>query len=1067
MYKKILLLTMVIGIAWISSGQVRKIEGTVLSKDGHPVIGALVAPEKGNQKTLTDSFGHFIVVSSPNDTGLIISHNGYVSQKISIHRHGTPLLVVLESEAATLEDIVVSTGYQTLSKEKTIGAYTTINNNLLNRSISTDIISRLENVASGLQFDRRYNGTPSLIVRGQSTIQSNAAPLIIVDNFPYEGDINHINPNDIENVTILKDAAAASIWGARAGNGVIVITTKKGQAEHAPQIQLNSNLTIGTKPDLYYSRQFLNASDFIDVEKTLFTSGYYSSLESNPTHPVLSPVVELLIGERDGTVNSIDAEKAISSYRTQDVRKDFSKYFYQNSTNQQYALSLKGGSSTISYYLSGGYDRNSDNLKRNGLKRITANSMLKYHPIANLDITSNIVYSTSKQTMNNVGIDQISSGGGKNIYPYARLADENGKPLAIARDYNAAFIDQAKPNGLLDWFYKPLEDMRNAEYTVNTEDVRINTAAKYYINSFLDIEGRYQYEHQNSNSRNLQTEELYYTRNLINQYASVNADGTINFPIPKGSILDNNNTEITAHAARVQANFHKDWGQNNQVNVLMGTEMRQTKTIGAGNRLYGYSDNLLTYSTVDYTTNYLINPDGYTARIPNGILLSYLTDRNRSYFGNAFYTLEKRYMVYASARKDESNLFGVDANQKGTPLWSAGLGWLLSSEKFYGFQRWLPLLKLRTTYGYSGNVNKSLTAYATGNYYVNTSTGLPYVQILTPPNPNLRWEKVKMINLGLDFETVNHFLYGSIEYYLKKGIDLIGTAPLDPTIGYSVGGRNEFIGNNAAMTGKGLDVQLNISKTVNKFNYTGQILYSYTKNRVTRYDYKNYITDYFSGAAPPLVGNARYGIYSLKWAGLDPATGDPQIFVKGEVTKNYSGIIASLDKTDLIYNGSALPTHFGSFRNNFRLGDFSIGFNISYKLGYYFRKTSISYSALFDNWIGNVDFNNRWKKTGDEISSQIPSMPIPGTSYVRDFVYNNSNILVEKGDHIRIQDINLSYDLTKSHQSWLPFKKVTIYGYINNLGIIWRANKEKIDPDYIYQPYPPTKTYSLGINFLF
>ncbi|WP_159522991.1 SusC/RagA family TonB-linked outer membrane protein [Sunxiuqinia indica] len=1052
-----------IGITTQSFAQLKQVRGTVLSSDGNAIPGVFITTTDLKYSAITDSLGGFQLVLPSTESFLRVSHIGYSRKTVYIPENESPLTIYLEQEVVSIGEVVVSTGYQSLSKDKTLGSYTLIDNQLVNRTVSTDILSRLENISGGLLFDHRFNGSPSLSIRGQSTIQSEASPLIIVDNFPYEGDINNINPNDIENITILKDAAAASIWGVRAGNGVIVITTKKGRLEQPLTIQLNASVSIGRKPDLYYNKQFLNASDFIDVEQSLFKQDYYTWMEDYSAHPAMSPVVQLLIAQRDGLVSSEEAEKQLNNYRKQDVRRDFSKYLYQNSVNRQYSFSMKGGSKTVSYYLSSGADQNENNLVRNGLDRITLNSMLSYHPASSFEISAGIIYTHSKQSQNNGGSSTITSGGGKGIYPYARLADDNGKPLAIVRDFNTDFVNQAPANGLLDWSYVPLEDLQYKDYNINTDDIRINTALKYHFTSWLTMEGGTSMNIKHT--RNHQRQELYATRNLINQYAYTDTDGTLNFPIPRGAILDNNYLTLASHSARGQLNVNRNWNDIHQLNVLAGTEVRQAQTTGLSNRVYGYNDDLLTSSRVDYTSSYLLNPYGYTETIPDGASLTDRTDRNVSYYGNASYSYQSRYMLTASARKDKSNLFGVDANNKGVPLWSAGLGWQVSSEEFYPFGNRLPVLKLRATYGYSGNVNKSLTAYATGYYYTNSVTGLPYVQILTPPNPNLRWEKVKMINFGLDFESRNHLISGSIEYYKKKGIDLIGRAQLDPTIGFSVGGRNEFIGNNSALKGQGLDVRLNVNKTISRINWTAQLLYSKSTNKITRYDYEsNTITAYFSSSPVPVPGNPRHSLYSLKWAGLDPETGDPQIYFDGEISKDYSSIMSNLTLEDLSYSGSALPTSFGSLRNNFRLGNFSLGFNISYKFGYYFRRPSISYSALFDTWIGHEDYSKRWINPGDELFTQVPSMPAAGSSSSRDFMYTFSDILIEKGDHIRFQDINFSYDLQQSQYHWLPFNKLSVYGYVNNIGIIWRANKHKLDPDYVFQPYPASQTYSLGIN---
>jgi len=1061
----LLILSLAIALTTQSFAQSKQVTGTVFSTDGQALGGAYITTAGLKASAVTDSLGRFEIALPSGVSSLQVSHIGYFRQTVYAPDDGSLLSIYLEQEVVSIGEVVVSTGYQTLSKDKTLGSYTHISNRLVNRAVTTDVLSRLEHITPALLFDRRFDGSPSLSIRGQSTIQSEESPLVIVDNFPYEGDLANLNPNDIESMTILKDAAAASIWGVRAGNGVIVITTKKGRLQQPMTIQLNASVTIGSKPDVYYNPQFLNASDFIEVEQSLFEQDYYTWMEDYSAQPAMSPVVELLIARRDGLISETEAQAQLNRYRQQDVRRDFSKYLYQNSINRQYSFSMKGGGPAVSYYLSGGLDQNREDLVRNGLDRVTVNSTLTYHPTASLEISSGIQYSHSKQTQNNGGSAAVTSGGTYGLYPYARLADDEGNPLAVVRDYNTAFVSQAQEAGLLNWSYVPLQELRNKDYTVQTDDIRINAAANYRLAPWLSVEGRYQYEQQNGHTRDYQSEEMYYTRNLINQYAYTDENGTLQFPVPRGGILDNSYATLTAHAGRAQLNLNKSWGDRHRLSVLAGAEIRQARTTGLSDRVYGYSDELLTTSRVDYTTSYLLTPTGSTATIPDRSSLTYLTDRNRSYYGNLSYTLLERYMLTASARKDESNLFGVDANNKGVPLWSAGVGWQISSEEFYPLRNLLPVLKLRSTYGYSGNVNKSLTAYATGYYFTNSATGLPYVQIMTPPNPNLRWEKVRMVNFGIDFESKNHLLSGSVEYYLKRGDDLIGRAPLYPTIGYSVGGRNEFTGNNSALKGQGLDVQLNVNKSIGKFNWTAQLLYSRATNEITRYDYENStISSYFSSIATPVPGNPRYSLYSLKWAGLDPATGDPQIYLDGEITKDYASILSNLTVADLVYSGPALPTHFGSLRNNFRLGDFSLGFNISYKFGYVFRRPSLSYSALFNNWIGHQEYSRRWMKPGDEQFTRVPAMPAGGTTSSRDFVYTYADILVEKGDHIRFQDVNVSYDLQRSKHRWLPFSKLSVYGYVNQIGIIWRANNHGLDPDYVFRSYPASQSYSLGIN---
>ena len=196
------------------------------------------------------------------------------------------------------------------------------------------------------------------------------------------------------------------------------------------------------------------------------------------------------------------------------------------------------------------------------------------------------------------------------------------------------------------------------------------------------------------------------------------------------------------------------------------------------------------------------------------------------------------------------------------------------------------------------------------------------------------------------------------------------------------------------------------------------------------------------------VGKPVYSVFSYKWAGLDPQTGDPQGFLDHQVSKDYTKLTgASTLLSDLNYHGSAIPTIFGSLGNTFQYGDFSLNVRINYKMGYYFRRPSVVYSDLFGGFFAHEDFSKRWQKPGDEAMTNVPSMVYPSVTNRNNF-YRYSEVLVEKGDHIRLQYVTAAYELSKAKQSWLPFRKIQFYLNINNLGVLWTANEAGIDPEY-------------------
>lgn len=1046
----------------VAFSQQKVVHGRVLSSDQSlPIAGATVSLKEVGGVYVTDSSGQFRVEVPAAHAVLIFSHLGYQAQTVSLRQQQSELIVYLVPSESVLKGVVV-TGYERLPKERATGSFASVSNEALNRKASSGIVERLEDEVAGLLFDKRYSNTPTLTLRGQSTIMSDGAPLIVVDNFPFEGDINTINPNDVLTVSVLKDAAAASIWGSRAGNGVIVITTKYGSLNQPLNIQLNANTTVTEKPDLSNNRNFMRSSDFIMVEKMLFDQGYYEWQENDPGQ-VLSPVVQTLIAQRDGIISGEETQKILLELSQLDVRQDFARYFYQTGVKQQYAASARGGGQQVGYNLSAGFDKDVASLVGNGGNRFTTWNNITFKPSKRWQIRSSVFYNTGAESQNNSGIGEVNSGGGKGLYPYARLVDKQGQPASIGRDFNDQFLRDSDSIGFPNWGYRPLEDLRNANNKIQTELTRINTEIEYNIHRSLSGKLIYEFLSQSVTARNLQSFKKYYVRDLVNRYAFIDAGGELRFPVPPGDILDQRTENLRAHSARSQLNFNREWNTVHSLNAIAGIEIRQAGARANAYRLYGYDDKVGTYAPVDFTTEFANRPWGKLT-IPHNLSVSGTDDRNLSYYGNAAYAFNGKYIVSGSARKDESNLFGVKTNQKGIPLWSAGVAWLLHSEEFFAPDFWLSFLKLRSTYGASGNVNKSLTAYTTANHSVNLTTKIPQATILSPPNPNLRWEKVKMLNVGIDFQTRGNLLAGSFDFYKKQSVDLIGRSPIDPTTGFMLGVDNYFIGNNADLKGIGMDIDLRLT-TSGKISWTSTFLLSYSKDEVTKFEYQSRPIDYLSFYPSPMVGRPRFGVYSYPWAGLDPETGDPQFYLDGEISKDYSAIMKQSAEY-LVYNGPALPTHFGAWKNTFGHRGFALGFTVSYKLGHYFLRPSINYSALFENWQGNADFEDRWQKSGDEKQTHVPSMP-SSSNYNRNYLYNHASVLAEKGDHIRLKDVSLSYLLQRSEHSRMPFASLKLYAYLNNPGIIWRANKYKIDPDYIFQTLPQPTSFSMGASFQF
>lgn len=1045
------------------SGNLLLLKGKVVDEKKIPMSGVSIKSFKGAATTADD--GSFTVEVDALNTAVEFSYIGYSSviKTIGDNRYIEVIMYETSSELDAVE--VVNTGYQSLPKERASGSFVTIDNELLNRNgATTSILERIEGITSGVNFSKNgFSGNGArqarqseIEVRGRATLFSNATPLIVLDNFPYDGDLSNINPNDVESITVLKDAAAASAWGARSGNGVIVITTKKGKLNSAPKISFISSLNVAAKPDLYSQPQ-LSSEQFIEVQQFLFANGAYNAA-INDGFSGLSPAVDIMLARRNGTINLAQETSQLDLLRSYDVRDQLLRYNYRKALQQQYQASVTGGGSSQKYFVSFGYNKNLNGTVNSSYDRLTLNASNTYYFVKNkLELFSNIIYTSGKS---------ITGPSLNGEYPYSQFADAMGSPLVQARDLRVSYASAAGNGKLLDWLYRPLDEV-NKGYGTTINDLtsyRINLSLSYNVVKGLKISALYGYEKGLTDGSTLNEVQSYYTRNMINRFSQINASsGAVTYPMPMGGILNSSLSNLKSNNGRMQASYSSIWGRH-ELNAIAGSEIKDQTNFRTAITWYGYSPetSINQNGAISYTTNYPLfyNPSS-TSRINPNASQGGNTNRFFSYYFNGSYIFDGKYIATLSARRDESNLFGVDTNQKGVPLWSVGAAWNINKESFYNIP-WLPQLKLRGTYGYTGNVNNSISAYLTATTSAGNDYNTNFASIVNPPNPNLRWEKISNINLGLDFSTKENRINGSVDLWQKNGIDLIGNSPIAPQTGAAL-----YTGNSANTTTRGIDLQVNTININGAFKWETTLLHNYASSKVT--DYKvsngNNLNVVSANYNNPLEGYPLYALFSFKYAGLN-SSGDPQGFIKGQISTDYTTIRNSIDRNELVYHGSAVPTSFGSLRNIFSFKEFDFSFNVAYKFGYYFRRGSLNNGTLYSGGANGYqmdDYGNRWQQAGDELKTYVPAMVYPSVTN-RTNLYTFSDVLVEKADHIRLQDIRLGYTLNPKKHALL--KNLNVFGYLGNLGIIWRANKKHIDPDSPNGiPIARTTSFGLRANF--
>lgn len=1062
-----------------------KISGTVVGANNQPLAGATIRVKGKSISTTTNEKGYF-EISADAGSFLIISYIGFQQTELNV-KNEDPVNIQLTQLNNSLDtaEVVFATGYQNIPRERATGSFVLVDKQTLNRTVSTNILDRLAYVAGSLRKTKNAGGSnvTDISIRGLSTINANRRPLIVVDGFPYEEQaqtnniiLQNLNPNDVESITILRDAAAASIWGARSANGVIVITTKNGRFNQRASIQLNSNWSINERPKLFKA-DIMSSADVIAFEKDLFDTGMYNDYDdlypSFNSFPPLSPVIEILLAKRRHAITDEQAAAQLATLEKSDVRNDLLKYVLRPASTQQYNLNISGGNNKMSYYTSIGFDKNIGEKLASNDNRLTLNFKNTYKPIDNLELSAYINYTQSKSHSTVVEPSEyMPVGTWQFSAPYFKLADENGNPLTLPAPAGAglrsAYLDTLTTPGLLDWYYRPIDEINNADFVTRNIATRFGGSIRYTIIPGVTIEASGQYEHSGINIDDYKNLKRFEVRDYINRFMFLDELGRPQYPIPMGGIMDNTASIQKYYQLRAALNVHRTFGIH-KISALAGVERSQRDFQSNTNRKYGYDPvNQLFASNMDFKNPYIVRPDQYEWIINPGNYLRGTLNRFMSGFGNAAYSLLNKYTFTASARTDGSNYFGVNANQRFSPFWSVGASWDISRERFFKAQTFSNL-KFRITYGYNGNLDNSISTKPTIRYNVGAdpfNQGQPFATVALG-NPSLSWEKVSSLNIGIDFGLLNNRITGSVDYYTKQTNNLIGPVPADITVGTSL-----FTGNITGMKGNGVDLQVNALLVDNAIRVQSSFSASYNTDKITRYYQSPLILEspltYLAGSG--IVGRPVSSMYSYRWGGLNPEDGSPMGIVNDEVVPFTTAIGYDTDSkpntkpADLVFHGRSTPSVFGNMLNSITFRNFSLSFNMIYNLGFYFRKPTIRYSVIQNNLSGHGDYSRRWQKPGDELLTTVPSFGVDG----RDDFYTQSEVLVERGDYIYLQDVNIGYQFNKSSFSRLPFQSAQIFVNVQYLGTIWKANKVGIDPHFLStNNIPARRQIGLGMNINF
>ncbi|HLG39648.1 MAG TPA: SusC/RagA family TonB-linked outer membrane protein, partial [Chitinophagaceae bacterium] len=769
------------------------VRGKVVDESGQSIEGVTVT-EKGTRKaTATNANGEFILKGVNENATLVFTGVQVETFEVAVSSR-TNISVTLKTKVVALSDLAVTanTGFQTISRERSTGSYSVVSKEQLEKP-STNIAQRLIGQVSGLQArSLDINGNPRFEIRGQSGLLSNASPLIVVDGFPIQGDLNSVNPNDIESVTVLKDAAAASVWGARSANGVIVITTKRARKGTPLRVEFNAFTSVQAKMDLDYVRPHASSAETVEYEKLTYNN-WRSLADPNGVLNVgfaYSRAGILLNEAKYGFITNAQRDAGLEALKNLDNRQQIRNHLLSNPTSTQFNLALSGGTERMSNNLSLMYEGNHSNFKGTDNKRYMVNFR------SNSDITKWLgfnftgFYLYNKANNNGVSLADIRSWS-----PYDMLLNSDGS-LTDVHQYYTPLLQRHVPMDKFpyaDWTNNPIREIANRDRTTRQTQARLQAALNFKILQGLTADVRGQYELGEGYTRNLSNENTFEVRSTVNHATTWNrtvTPNTFTLNLPKGGILNQSRNRTTSYNVRGQLNFNRIFAGRHEVNALSGIEFQNvTGETFTNPTAYGFNEATLGVGTFPNGPGGSFYPIrdwlGTTRTFPYVNSFGYTTQRLYSGYGNAGYTYDGKYTLTGSYRFDASNLITDDPEYRYAPFFSMGASWNIYKEKFMHNVKWVDRLTARLTFGHLGNYDPStavrplISPSASSNIYINAFTAA----FSSFGNPTLRWERTANWDLGLDFSLFKNKLFGRIDLYEKRGKDLIASLTIPSIYG--------------------------------------------------------------------------------------------------------------------------------------------------------------------------------------------------------------------------------------------------------------------------------------------
>ena len=1079
-----------------------EIKGQVVDEKNIPILGVTIIIKGANKGTVTDFYGRFSIMVSKSDV-LIIESLGYKTKEVSIGEQ-KQLSIILEERIEELEEVIVGDGYKKVDKVHFTGVATRLELEDIKIDGISDPSRLLEGRDAGVVVDNlsgSFGASPRIRIRGNTSINGNNNPIWVVDGVILEdnveldpndlasGDINSligssiagINPDDIDSFSILKDASATALYGARAKNGVIVITTKQGKKGKL-RVTANTSYAYRLLPN-YETFNVLNSQQELSIYSELVRKGLVdlTSSQGAKTYGVLGKYYALR------AINNIEigANGQLSNAffnRYQMANTDwFNVLFKDLSFIQNHSVNISGGSDNAIYYFSLSYLNDEGQTIGDVAKRYTVRLNTKFKLSNKLSISTSIVGSVRDQGTpgtNNRELDPIT---GK----FLREFDINPYNYSLTNSRSVTAYDE---NGNLEFFrknYAPfniVHELKNNYINIDVLDMTFQTDLDYKIEDNLKFSSTFNY-------RKVITQREHIIGGDSNQAEAFRVDNGILADLNPFLYQDRDNLRKAAYSILTEGGmniYNEDvldyaywrnfisWNpvlnEENEFSFLLGYEIKSSER---QNREYNGIG-------ISYKNGYLVNTN------PDAI--DQLIDGNKQYFGignfrdrffgaffNTGYTLNNKYTLTGTLRYDGSNLQGSSIKARFLTNYNVSGSWNIDRENFMDLN-WIDVLKLKATYGLSGGrgpANASAALNLKGNVSIRPQDIESIIEIRALENNNLTFEKLKEFSVGLEYAFLRHRISGELGYYKRNSFDLIGAVRTS-----GVGGINEKIGNYADMKVDGYEFALStVNIKTDKFKWTTNLNIGYNSEKIKELKTPPRLIDLISPSGNPYTGREISALFSMRFAGLNEF-GIPTFFdAKNERITNIN-----LQQTEdiekiLKYEGPTQPRGAGGLSNTFSYGALSLTANISFKFDYKIRLNKGFKSGYNDFNSLPKELINRWSLPGDEDITDIPAIlgakisnfELSGGNAYQ--LYNASDVWVADGTYARLRSIALAYKLPNKFVGKLGIAsaKVRIQG--ENLFLLYSDNKLKgQDPEFFNSggvALPLAKTVTIAINIGF